>query len=132
MDILFSLQKHLSASLTRTGDSKQPPQFHVSHFRRIVSALLLCPPSARGTRTKKRKTDRDDDRTLDAGVRDHFVNTWFSVHDDVRWFFLRDAAFVGFPSPSMPAHSHNLYPGFSSPNTRTPRHPSCPETCSPS
>ncbi|KAI0807034.1 CBF-domain-containing protein [Fomes fomentarius] len=96
LDILFSLQKHLSSSLTRTGDSKQPPQFHVSHFRSIVSALLLCPPSQRGRGTKKRKTDTDAgaDRTLDPDVRDHFVNTWFSVNDDIRWFFLRDAAIL--------------------------------------
>ncbi|RPD65784.1 CBF-domain-containing protein [Lentinus tigrinus ALCF2SS1-7] len=94
LDILFSLQKHLSSSLTRTGDSKQPPQFHVSHFRKIVSALLLCPPSHRAAGSKKRKTDADalNDRTLDPEVRDHFVNTWFSVNDDIRWFFLRDAA----------------------------------------
>ena len=95
---MMSLQKHLSSSLTRTGDSKQPPQFHVSHFRKIVSALLLCPRSHRGTREKKRKTDAEDleDRTLDPDVRDHFVKTWFSVHDDIRWFFLRDAAYVFF------------------------------------
>ncbi|KAI9056634.1 ribosome biogenesis protein Noc4 [Trametes sanguinea] len=98
LDILFSLQKHLSSALTRTGDSKQP-QFHGSHFRKIVSALLLCPPSPRGSRLKKRKTDDDEEdaleaRTLDHDVRDHFVSTWFSVHDDVRWFFLRDAAIL--------------------------------------
>ncbi|KAI0781283.1 CBF-domain-containing protein [Trametes elegans] len=97
LDILFSLQKHLSSALTRTGDSKHP-QFHGSHFRKIVSALLLCPPSPRATRAKKRRTDEVKDasttRTLDADVRDHFVNTWFSVHDDIRWFFLRDAAIL--------------------------------------
>ncbi|KAI0710433.1 CBF-domain-containing protein [Cerioporus squamosus] len=96
LDILFSLQKHLSSSLTRTGDSKQPPQYHVSHFRKIVSALLLCPPSQRTAGSKKRKTDAgsQSDRTLDPDVRDHFVNTWFSVYDDIRWFFLRDAALL--------------------------------------
>ncbi|KAI0747771.1 CBF-domain-containing protein [Daedaleopsis nitida] len=96
LDILFSLQKHLSSSLTRIGDSKQPPQFHVSHFRKIVSALLLCPPSQRGNGIKKRKTDPESgaDHTLDADVRDHVVNTWFSVNDDIRWFFLRDAAIL--------------------------------------
>ncbi|KAI0653215.1 ribosome biogenesis protein Noc4 [Cubamyces menziesii] len=93
LDILFSLQKHLSSALTRVGDAKQP-QFHASHFRKIVTALLLCPPSPRASRSKKRKTDEDesDDHTLDPDVRDHFVNTWFSVHDDIRWFFLRDSA----------------------------------------
>ncbi|KAI0713329.1 ribosome biogenesis protein Noc4 [Earliella scabrosa] len=98
LEILLSLQKHLSSSLTHTGDSKQPPQFHVSHFRKIVSALLLCPPSQRGKATKKRKTADTEasgaDRNLDSDVRDHFVNTWFSVNDDIRWFFLRDAAIL--------------------------------------
>ncbi|RDX45466.1 CBF-domain-containing protein [Lentinus brumalis] len=96
LDILMSLQKHLSSSLTRTGDSKQPPQFHVSHFRKIVSALLLCPPSQRAAGSKKRKTEAEShsDRTLDPDVRDRFVNTWFSVNDDIRWFFLRDAALL--------------------------------------
>ncbi|KAJ8453772.1 hypothetical protein ONZ51_g13409 [Trametes cubensis] len=95
LDILFSLQKHLSSALTRVGDAKQP-QFHASHFRKIVTALLLCPPSPRASRSKKRKTDEDesDDHTLDPDVRDHFVNTWFSVHDDIRWFFLRDSAIL--------------------------------------
>ncbi|KAI0670714.1 CBF-domain-containing protein [Trametes maxima] len=97
LDILFSLQKHLSSALTRTGDPKQP-QFHASHFRKIVTALLLCPPSPRSHPAKKRKTSdpptSTDAHTLDADVRDHFIATWFSVHDDIRWFFLRDAAIL--------------------------------------
>ncbi|KAL1947487.1 hypothetical protein VTO73DRAFT_13211 [Trametes versicolor] len=94
LDILLSLQKHLSSALTRAGDAKHP-QFHASHFRKVVSALLLCPPSPRAPPSKKRKADGEaSDRTLDPDVRDHFVNTWFSVHDDVRWFFLRDAAIL--------------------------------------
>ncbi|EJF62521.1 CBF-domain-containing protein [Dichomitus squalens LYAD-421 SS1] len=106
LDIMLSLQKHLSSSLTRTADSKQPPQFHASHFRKIVSALLLCPPPPRATNTKKRKIDTHgiDDRTLDPEVRDHFVNTWLSVHDDIRWFFLRDAAI------SLAKHPHSEAP----------------------
>ncbi|KAI0332054.1 CBF-domain-containing protein [Cubamyces sp. BRFM 1775] len=95
LDILFSLQKHLSSALTRIGDVKQP-QFHASHFRKIVTALLLCPPSPRAARSKKRKTEEDEgeDHVLDPDVRDHFVNTWFSVNDDIRWFFLRDSAIL--------------------------------------
>ncbi|TBU28984.1 CBF-domain-containing protein [Dichomitus squalens] len=106
LDIMLSLQKHLSSSLTRTADSKQPPQSHASHFRKIVSALLLCPPPPRATNTKKRKIDTHgiDDRTLDPEVRDHFVNTWLSVHDDIRWFFLRDAAI------SLAKHPHSEAP----------------------
>ncbi|KAH9857744.1 CBF/Mak21 family-domain-containing protein [Lenzites betulinus] len=111
LDILFSLQKHLSSALTRTGDAKHP-QFHASHFRKIVSALLICPPSPRARHHKKRKTDEDapSDRVLDADVRDHFVNTWFSVNDDIRWFFLRDAAILiaKHPSSEAPQLSGNL------------------------
>ncbi|KAI0637313.1 ribosome biogenesis protein Noc4 [Trametes polyzona] len=88
LDILFSLQKHLSSALTRAGDPKHP-QIHVFHFRKIVSALLLCPPSPRDE-----EDSADSDRTLETDVRDHFINTWFSIHDDIRWFFLRDAAIL--------------------------------------
>lgn len=63
----------------------------MSHFRKIVSYLLLCPPCARG----KQKSDG----IIDPDVLEHFHETWFSVHDDIRWFFLRDAAYVA-PLPS--------------------------------
>ena len=63
----------------------------MSHFRKIVSYLLLCPPCARG----KQKSDG----IIDPDVLEHFHETWFSVHDDIRWFFLRDAAYVT-PLPS--------------------------------
>ncbi|KAI0822685.1 ribosome biogenesis protein Noc4 [Trametes gibbosa] len=111
LDILLSLQKHLSSALTRTGDAKHP-QFHASHFRKIVSALLLCPASLRARQSKKRKTDEENasDHVLDADVRDHFVNKWFSVNEDIRWFFLRDAAVLisKYPSAETPQLSGNL------------------------
>ncbi|KAI0648198.1 ribosome biogenesis protein Noc4 [Trametes meyenii] len=115
LDILFSLQKHLSSALTRTGDPKQP-QFHASHFRKIVAALLLCPSSPRTHAAKKRKTSDSspppsaDAHVLGADVRDHFIATWFSVHDDVRWFFLRDAAILisKHPHASAPQLAGNL------------------------
>lgn len=31
---------------------------------------------------------------IEPDVRDCFVDTWFSVHDDVRWFFLRESVYV--------------------------------------
>ncbi|KAJ7718108.1 CBF/Mak21 family-domain-containing protein [Mycena maculata] len=80
LQILFSLQKHLSSSVS---SSESQPQFHVSHFRKIVSSLLLCPPSARSPQSSK--------NVLDPDVLHLFHETWFSVHDDVRWFFLREA-----------------------------------------
>ncbi|KAJ6557232.1 CBF/Mak21 family-domain-containing protein [Mycena vulgaris] len=80
LQILFSLQKHLSTS-SSLSDSQ--PQFHISHFRKIVSGLLLCPPSRRSAQSSK--------GVLDPDVLHLFHETWFSVHDDVRWFFLREA-----------------------------------------
>jgi U3 small nucleolar RNA-associated protein 19 len=81
LQILFSLQKHLS-----TAYSKPSPQFHISHFRKVVSHLLLCPPSAR--------LSTSSTRIIEADVLDQFHETWFSVYDDVRWFFLREAGYV--------------------------------------
>ncbi|KAI1790696.1 CBF-domain-containing protein [Ganoderma leucocontextum] len=112
LDILLSLQKHLSSSLTRAMDSKQRPQFHITHFRRIVDALLLWPPAPPVSTFKKRRTEvqSSDQRTLDPEVRDYFVNTWFSVHDDIRWFFLRDAAVLisKHPHSEAPQLAGNL------------------------
>ncbi|KXN84634.1 hypothetical protein AN958_12234 [Leucoagaricus sp. SymC.cos] len=89
LQILFSLQKHLSTSYSTSSSlsstSKHQPQFHLSHFRKIVSALLLCPASRRpGSETS-------EDQLLDLDVANLFYETWFSVHDDIRWFFLRES-----------------------------------------
>ncbi|KAK7057756.1 ribosome biogenesis protein Noc4 [Favolaschia claudopus] len=84
MQILFSLQKHLSIG-----------QFNVSHFKKIVSALLICPPSRRATQSS--------DGVLDADVLHLFHETWFSVHDDVRWFFLREAG-ISISTAPQPAN----------------------------
>ncbi|KAG5642180.1 hypothetical protein DXG03_003443 [Asterophora parasitica] len=84
LQILLSLQKHLSTSYTKSTPSQ--PQFHISHFRKIVSYLLLCPPSTRPQENEVLNTNIDPD------VLHQFYETWFSVHDDVRWFFLRESA----------------------------------------
>jgi hypothetical protein len=84
LDILMSLLKHLSTSLSK---SSQQPQFHVPHFKKVIDALLTCPPSERGG--KKRSIQGE----LDAEVRDQFVVKWLNVYTDVRWFFLRDAEY---------------------------------------
>ncbi|KAH0830655.1 CBF/Mak21 family-domain-containing protein [Lanmaoa asiatica] len=101
LDILFSLLKHLSTSLTKSSPDNQP-QFHFSHFKHIAQALLLCPPSTRhGSATSfSGKTAPD--------VREHFVGTWFTVHDDVRWCFLREATFILSKSSSA---DHPNLPG---------------------
>ncbi|CCL98752.1 uncharacterized protein FIBRA_00757 [Fibroporia radiculosa] len=96
LQILLSLQKHLSASLTRytLSETVSQPQFHISHFRKIVNALLKCPPSRRqSTTSKKARTvgSPAQDNVLEADVRHTFVESWLSVHDDIRWFFLREA-----------------------------------------
>ncbi|KDQ53338.1 hypothetical protein JAAARDRAFT_433296 [Jaapia argillacea MUCL 33604] len=87
LQILFSLLKHLSTSLAKSSTPTQP-QFHASHFKKIVHALLICPPSPRS----HDQTVQVNDGKVEGDVRDMFVETWLSVYDDVRWFFLREAA----------------------------------------
>ncbi|KAJ7244754.1 CBF/Mak21 family-domain-containing protein [Mycena haematopus] len=94
LQILFSLQKHLS---TASSVSDSQPQFHVSHFRKIVSALLFCPPS--------RRSAQGNNGVLDDGVLQLFQETWFSVHDDVRWFCLREAGTL-ITTASLSEHPH--------------------------
>ncbi|KAF8884931.1 hypothetical protein CPB84DRAFT_1816923 [Gymnopilus junonius] len=95
LQILFSLQKHLSTSSTRSSHPTKPrPQFHTSHFRKIVSSLLLCPRSQRHSSTPKQ-----DGALIDPDVLNLFYDTWFSVHGDIRWFFLRDSAYDAIKYP---------------------------------
>jgi U3 small nucleolar RNA-associated protein 19 len=96
LQILLSLLKHLSTALC--AQTPASPQMHVAHFRKLASALVLCPPSHRTPSTdttpvKKRKTGSEAVvRELAPDVREAFAETWLTVHDDVRWFFLREAA----------------------------------------
>ncbi|KAF8268920.1 ribosome biogenesis protein Noc4 [Lactarius quietus] len=105
LDILMSLLKHISSSLTR---SSQTPQFHVPHFKKVITALLTCPPSERGG--KKQIVQGALAHEVDAELRDLFVSKWLNVYVDVRWFFLRDAEPVLSPSSSTtdPHVSENL------------------------
>ncbi|KIY71078.1 CBF-domain-containing protein [Cylindrobasidium torrendii FP15055 ss-10] len=89
IQILFSLQKHLSTAFS----SANAPQFHNSHFRKIVHALLTCPSS-------KRTASSESNGEIDADVLHTFYETWFSVHDDVRWFTLRDAGTILASTPN--------------------------------
>ncbi|KAL0959525.1 hypothetical protein HGRIS_011238 [Hohenbuehelia grisea] len=101
LQILFSLLKHLSTTYSKPNSG---PQFHALHFRRIVAALLLCPPSAR----PGSDAQAESEGILDADVRDMFVDTWLSVHDDIRWFFLRDSPAVLQKSPKSRQPAVNL------------------------
>ncbi|KIY53953.1 CBF-domain-containing protein [Fistulina hepatica ATCC 64428] len=82
LQILLSLQKHLSVQSSKASST---PQFHVSHFKRVVSALLSCPSSARNGYAPS-------DGGIASDILTQFYDTWFSVYDDIRWFFLRESA----------------------------------------
>ncbi|KAH7913993.1 CBF/Mak21 family-domain-containing protein [Hygrophoropsis aurantiaca] len=91
LEILFSLQKHLSTSLSKSpslNSSAPQPQFHTSHFKNIVQGLLMCPPSSRP------QTQSIHDGKTQPDVRNIFVEAWFTVHDDIRWSFLREATSI--------------------------------------
>jgi U3 small nucleolar RNA-associated protein 19 len=83
LKILMSLQKHLSSKVSTEGN----PQFHLAHFKKIVTGLLVCPRSKR-----QGSVDVGAPGVLDLDVLGTFYETWFSVHDDIRWFFLRESA----------------------------------------
>ncbi len=83
---MFSLLRHLSSLDTWSSGSHQP--FHISHFRKIVFSLLLCPPSRRKPKTSELNG------VIDADVLNLFHQTWLSMYDDIRWFFLRESACV--------------------------------------
>ncbi|KAJ4469567.1 ribosome biogenesis protein Noc4 [Lentinula aciculospora] len=94
LQILFSLQKHLSTSVSVSVSGN--PQFHISHFKKIVNALVLCPVSHRIVRSNGKLKgvegdgEEEKDSLVDTDVVELFHSTWLSVYDDVRWFFLRE------------------------------------------
>ncbi|KAF7771073.1 hypothetical protein Agabi119p4_7047 [Agaricus bisporus var. burnettii] len=103
LQILFSLQKHLSTAYSvYSNSSNLLPQFHLSHFCKIVSALLTCPPSTRCD------SDTTSNQSLDFDVGNLLYETWFSVHDDVRWYFLLEAATLLNKHPNHPTLHLNL------------------------
>ncbi|KZT19932.1 ribosome biogenesis protein Noc4, partial [Neolentinus lepideus HHB14362 ss-1] len=109
LQILFSLLKHLSSASTtaeKANSSNPQPQFHVAHFKRIIRGLLLCPPSQR---VKDLDSDAES-KLLDPDVREHFLDTWLSVHDDIRWFFLRETTtlLTSLNEEEKPAALENL------------------------
>ncbi|KAJ2913776.1 hypothetical protein MD484_g6635, partial [Candolleomyces efflorescens] len=91
LQILFSIQRHLSTSQTQASTSSTPhPEFHLAHFRKITSGLLLCPAIG-----------GESDGVLDSDVLHVFYETWFSVHDDIRWFFLRESVAILDKAPKI-------------------------------
>lgn len=101
LQILFTLLKHLSSSLSK---SSAQPQFHVPFFKKIIQGLLLCPSSSRPKATGS-KASNTSNEILDAQVRDLLMGTWFNVYDDVRWFFLREAHPILLANPPQ-KHPH--------------------------
>lgn len=93
LQIMFSLLKHISSFYTTSSPNSQP-QFHSSHFRKIVSALLFCPQSLRNSSSSQ-------DGLLNSDVLAQFLETWLDVNDDIRWFFLREAACVYYLSTDL-------------------------------
>ncbi|KAH6902660.1 ribosome biogenesis protein Noc4 [Coprinopsis sp. MPI-PUGE-AT-0042] len=91
LKILMSLQKHLSSKVSTDGN----PQFHLAHFKKIVAGLVLCPRSKR-----QGSQDVGPPGVLDMDVLNTFYETWLSVHDDIRWFFLRESATLLNKTPS--------------------------------
>ncbi|KDQ13341.1 hypothetical protein BOTBODRAFT_160628 [Botryobasidium botryosum FD-172 SS1] len=86
LQILFSLLKHLSTALSA---STSQVQLDTLYFRKVVRALLFCPSSPRYA-----SPDADEGGKVDADIRDMFVDTWFGVYDDLRWFFFREATLI--------------------------------------
>ncbi|KZT54860.1 hypothetical protein CALCODRAFT_510454 [Calocera cornea HHB12733] len=105
LEILMSLLKPLSAFLSKRSGQ---PRLDGKHFRFVVRALLvgpdpgpLQPPAGPGTRmAAERSAERPAESVLmQKDVGDLFLQKWLSVDDDVRWFFLREAAELLHPLP---------------------------------
>ncbi|KZS98215.1 CBF-domain-containing protein [Sistotremastrum niveocremeum HHB9708] len=102
LQILMSVLKHLSTAVSKSSGQ---PQIHMIWWRCIVQGLTLCPLSLRPS-----STSSSSNRALISTVRDQFVDTWFSVHDDIRWFFLRDTGNLLKPGATVdPQVPENIF-----------------------
>ncbi|KAG8996484.1 hypothetical protein FRB94_008243 [Tulasnella sp. JGI-2019a] len=102
LEIMLSLIIHLSKSVSATGRL----DIHLSHFRHLVHGLLVCPPSPRPTSDPGYGQGPG---RIEIDVRDKFLEENLTVHDDLRWFFLREAAVImSSPSLKSPNAAHNL------------------------
>lgn len=87
---MFSLLKQLSSCIGNANEaasSSRPLQFDVSFFKKIVHALVLCPPSPRVSKGKRTRSGG-----LYPDIRDTFTDTWLNVYADIRYFLLREYA----------------------------------------
>ncbi len=78
---MMSLIKPLSTALSkRTGQ----PRMDGVYFRKVIRALLVGPSTATGSSTSA-------SLLMEADVGNLFLDKWLTVHDDIRWLFLREA-----------------------------------------
>ncbi|KAG9045276.1 hypothetical protein FS837_006580 [Tulasnella sp. UAMH 9824] len=102
LEIMMSLLLHLSNAVSAPG----VPRIHLPHFRKIVKALIICPPSSR---TKESVRDGlSEVRRVEGDIKDKFLEIHLSVHDDIRWFFLREATNIVNARGSDPQIADNL------------------------
>ncbi|KAG5222626.1 CBF-domain-containing protein [Salix suchowensis] len=87
----LNIYRHLYQNRTRPRNSITPISGRLS--RRFYSAASSR-PSAQALEPRKLETD----------VRDQFIDTWLSVNDDVRWFFLRESACVTYRATLLGKH----------------------------
>ncbi|KAG8947482.1 hypothetical protein FRC04_010663 [Tulasnella sp. 424] len=102
LEIMMSLLTHLSNAISTPG----VPRIHLPHFRKVVKALILCPPSVRAGHSATHALNATG--RLEADIRDKFVDVHLSVHDDIRWFFLREATNIVNAQGSDPQVADNL------------------------
>lgn len=81
----MTVLKHLSVTPVGEVESK-PPALDTVFFRKLIEALLICPPSQLGS------VDRESDGELANDIRDLFVDTWLNVYTDTRFHFLKTVA----------------------------------------
>ncbi|KAG8882090.1 hypothetical protein FRB98_003927 [Tulasnella sp. 332] len=102
LEIILSLIIHLSRAASPPGRM----DIYLNHFRHFIHGLLLCPQSPR--QTSDPAFGQGSGR-IEIDVRDKFLDDNLTIHDDLRWFFLREAAVI-MSSPSLRSSdtAHNL------------------------
>lgn len=87
LDVVLSLIIHLSKVASSSGRTN----IHLPHFRHFVCGLIVCPPSPRPSSDADFGQGRG---VIEIDVRDRFLEKNLTIHDDLRWFFLRESAYV--------------------------------------
>ncbi|EJT99571.1 CBF-domain-containing protein [Dacryopinax primogenitus] len=97
LEILMALLKPCSSALSKRT---RQPRMDGAFFRRVVSALLLGQSPASLTQGT---SNSEGGILMQPDICDLFLAKWLSVHDDVRWFFLREATgLLQKATPSTP------------------------------